>query len=143
MTDTFDISPLTALAGGALIGAAASGLLLVNGRLAGISSIAAGLISPSEETPWQVSFVVGLLAGGGLLLLLTPASFPLPASPAWRLAVAGVLVGFGTRLGNGCTSGHGVCGLSRRSRRSLAATLTFMATAAFTVLVETHLWGSR
>ena len=143
MTGTFDISPLTALAGGALIGAAASGLLLVNGRLAGISSIAAGLISPSEETPWQGSFVLGLLAGGGLLLLLAPSSFPLPASPAWRLVVAGVLVGFGTRLGNGCTSGHGVCGLSRRSPRSLAATLTFMATAAVTVLVVTHLWGPR
>ena len=134
---------LHALLGGVLIGAAASGLLLVNGRLAGISNIAGGLVSPPDaETPWRLSFFLGLLAGGGLLLLVDPAVFPLGiARPLAPLAVAGFLVGLGTSLANGCTSGHGVCGLSRRSPRSLAATLTFMATGAATVFVVTHLWS--
>ena len=134
---------LHALLGGVLIGGAASGLLLVNGRLAGISNIAGGLVSPpDEETPWRLSFFLGLLAGGGLLLLVDPAVFPLGiARPLAPLAVAGFLVGLGTSLANGCTSGHGVCGLSRRSPRSLTATLTFMATGALTVFVVNHLWS--
>ena len=136
-------SVILALCGGVLIGAAASALLLLNGRIAGISGIAAGLVSPpNSETPWRLFFVLGLLTGGGLLLVAYPAAFPVAASqPLPQLAVAGVLVGVGTRVGNGCTSGHGVCGLSRRSPRSLVATLTFMATGAATVFVVTHLWS--
>jgi uncharacterized membrane protein YedE/YeeE len=134
---------LQALLGGVLIGAAASGLLLVNGRLAGISSIAGGLVSPPDaETPWRLSFFLGLLAGGALLLLAYPAAFPVGTPhPLGQIALAGLLVGLGTSLASGCTSGHGVCGLSRRSPRSLAATLTFMATGAATVFLVTHLWS--
>jgi uncharacterized membrane protein YedE/YeeE len=143
--DSHDVLP--ALIGGGLIGAAASALLLLNGRIAGISGILAGLIAPRRaETGWRLAFVLGLVAGGGVLLFAYPAAFP-TASPApgpWsfgRLAVAGVLVGVGTRIGNGCTSGHGVCGLARRSPRSLAATLTFMAAGALAVFVARHLLG--
>ena len=130
----------TALLGGALIGAAASGLLLFNGRIAGISGIVAGLLPPrGREGAWRLSFVLGLLAGGALLRAV-PGAFggPHPRSLA-VLGVAGMLVGLGTRISGGCTSGHGVCGLSRRSSRSLAATATFMATAGVTVFVFDHL----
>lgn len=129
-----------ALAGGALIGTAASGLLLLNGRLAGISGIAAGLLAPGRgEVGWRFAFVLGLLAGGGLLLIGDPSAFPAhPAGSLTWLALSGFLVGVGTRIGNGCTSGHGVCGLSRRSARSLAAMLTFMAAGMVTVYVVRH-----
>lgn len=131
---------LKALFGGILIGGAASGLLLINGRLAGISNIAAGLLSSwHEESAWRLSFVLGLLAGGALLLVAYPSTFSTPPSRSLALlAVAGLLVGVGTRVSNGCTSGHGVCGLSRRSARSATATLTFMATGAATVYVVHH-----
>lgn len=132
-----------ALLGGILIGAAASGLLLVNGQIAGISGILAGLLAPSDDDAgWRIAFVGGLLTGGALLLIALPAAFPaVPPHPLPRLAIAGLLVGLGTRISGGCTSGHGVCGLSRRSPRSLAATLTFMATGMATVFVVAHLWG--
>lgn len=132
---------LTALLGGALIGAAASGLLLVNGRIAGISGIVAGLLPPrASDAAWRLSFVLGLLAGGVMLLRAGHDAFggPHPRSLP-TLVAAGLLVGLGTRIGGGCTSGHGVCGLSRRSARSLVATLTFMTTAAITVYVFDHL----
>ncbi|HVM95429.1 MAG TPA: YeeE/YedE thiosulfate transporter family protein [Candidatus Acidoferrales bacterium] len=136
-----------ALAGGLLIGSAASGLLLLNGRLAGISNIVAGLISPRPgETDWRLAFLIGLLAGGATLLFAYPSAFPETSSrPLGLLAVAGLLVGVGTRLGNGCTSGHGVCGLARRSPRSLSATLVFMTTGAIAVYVVNHLlpWSAR
>lgn len=120
--------------GGALIGLSASLMLVLNGRVTGISGILNGLMRPSEktETPWRALFVLGLVAGGALTLrALGGAAAPPPLATA---LAAGLLVGVGTRLGNGCTSGHGVCGLSRLSARSLAATLTFIATGALAVL---------
>ncbi len=132
-------SIVNAVVGGALIGAAASALLWLNGRIAGISGIAAGLVTPRPgEVGWRLAFVLGLLAGGLLLLGLRPTAFgPSPASLG-VLGAAGLLVGTGTRLSNGCTSGHGVCGLARRAPRSLAATATFMVSAALTVFIVRH-----
>ncbi len=121
--------------GGAMIGLSASLMLVLNGRIAGISGILNGLLRKPQrgELAWRLLFVAGLLGGGALTLrLLGNEATP----PGILTAVAaGALVGLGTRLGNGCTSGHGVCGLSRLSGRSLAATLTFIATGALTVLV--------
>lgn len=130
---------LLPLAGGLLIGLAATFLLLLNGRIAGISNIVGGLWSAQRgEISWRWLFVAGLLAGGATLWLVHPAAFgPSPSSPT-KLALAGLLVGMGACLGNGCTSGHGVCGLSRRSLRSLAATLAFMGTAMATVYLGKH-----
>ena len=126
-----DFIPWSALIGGALIGVSASLLLRLNGRVAGISGIVAGLVTPrGGERSWRAAFVAGLLAGGLALVLLRPSAIAAPAAPMPIVLAAGLLVGFGSRLGNGCTSGHGVCGLSRGSRRSLAATLTFIATGA-------------
>jgi len=128
------------LVGGLLIGAAASGLLLFNGRIAGISGIVAGILPPrGAEARWRLAFFLGLLVGGTLLRFTDPAVFGEPTRSLPALAVAGVLVGMGARIGNGCTSGHGVCGLARRSPRSLAATATFMATGAITVYLVDHL----
>jgi len=132
-----------AIVGGALIGAAASGLLLCNGRIAGISNIFAGVLPRwDRDTPWRLAFLGGLLAGGIVVLWAHPAAFGAGAPRSLpRLALAGFLVGVGTRISNGCTSGHGVCGLARRSRRSLAATMTFMATGVITVYVVRHVLG--
>jgi len=129
------------LLGGLLIGAATAGLLWFNGRIAGISGIVAGLFSqPSREWRWRLAFILGLLAGGSLLRLFHPQAFvPVQTGSPVVLAVAGWLVGFGAQLAHGCTSGHGVCGLARRSLRSLVATLTFMASGIGTVYV-THHW---
>jgi uncharacterized membrane protein YedE/YeeE len=131
-----DFTPFRALLGGALIGTAASALWLGAGRIAGISGIVAGLFtSRGEDRVWRLLFLAGLGVGGLGLAWLSPvlvaSTRALPL-----LAAAGLLVGFGTRLGGGCTSGHGVCGLSRLSRRSLAATATFIATGILTVLVS-------
>jgi uncharacterized membrane protein YedE/YeeE len=135
-----NFTPWSALFGGALIGISASALLLLNGRVAGISGILGGLVRPrAEETSWRALFIAGLLVGGLALLLLRPASFGVAPVSLPLAIVAGVFVGFGTRLGSGCTSGHGVCGLSRFSGRSLAATITFMATGALTAFVVQHL----
>ncbi len=146
---TVNFTPVPALAGGLLIGIAAAALLFLNGRLAGISGIVAGLFEPAGETSAEGrsvrgTFVAGLIAGGAVLLVAWPAAFeaidPAPAT-VLRFALAGLIVGFGSRLGGGCTSGHGVCGLSRRSVRSLAATHTFMAAPIAVVLVRLHLPG--
>lgn len=134
---------LQALAGGALIGGSASALLLLDGRIAGISGIAGGVLGrPDEDTGWRTGFLLGLLAGGAVLRQFMPGAFPASTtlSPGGA-AVAGLLVGLGTSISRGCTSGHGVCGLSRRSKRSLAATLVFMASGAATVLAIRHLGG--
>lgn len=143
MVDLDSFTPLAALAGGALIGLSASVMLLLNGRVAGVSGIVGGCLTPMRgEGAWRATFVAGLLAGGMLLMMVAPQtiSFALDRSiPA--LALAGLLVGFGTRLGSGCTSGHGVCGLSRGSIRSLVATLTFMAAGFATAAVVTHVFG--
>lgn len=147
--DWTHFSPWSALIGGALIGLAASLLLLANGRIAGISGILSGLLGPADSNRrWQTSFVLGLLAAPTLWALVAPGGLPvsrLPVSgPAdWAvLSVGGLLVGFGTRLANGCTSGHGVCGLARLSRRSLAAVLVFMAAGFATVFIARHALGN-
>lgn len=120
--------------GGALIGLSASLMLVLNGRVTGISGILNGLMRPSEkaEAGWRALFVLGLIVGGALTLRALGNDATLP--PLVTALLAGALVGVGTRIGNGCTSGHGVCGLSRLSPRSLAATLTFIATGALAVL---------
>lgn len=143
MTLSPGFDPLPALLGGVLIGIAASLLLLVNGRVAGISGIVGGLIPAARgDAGWRIVFLAGLLVVALLAAFVAPDSFDAPrAIPPAVLVGSGLLVGFGTRLGNGCTSGHGVCGLSRFAGRSLVATLTFMATAAATVFVVRHLAG--
>jgi uncharacterized membrane protein YedE/YeeE len=135
---------LTAVFGGALIGLAAAGLLLGTGRIAGVSGIAGGLVVPRGARggwAWRACFVAGLIAGGLVMVRVVPGSFgTLPRSlPA--LLASGILVGVGTRIGNGCTSGHGVCGAGRGSPRSLAATATFMLTGAATAFVVNHVLG--
>ncbi|WP_305804385.1 YeeE/YedE family protein [Stenotrophomonas sp. YIM B06876] len=132
---------LTPLIGGVLIGLAATLLLWLNGRIAGISGIVGGVLLPrAGETAWRVLFLLGLIGAGAAWLLLVPGAYtPRQDFPVWMLVVAGLLVGFGTRMGSGCTSGHGVCGLGRLSPRSFAAVLTFMATAIATTFVVRHL----
>jgi uncharacterized membrane protein YedE/YeeE len=136
--------PAAALAGGALIGVAAGALALLNGRIAGISGIVGGLLTGgsnnSGERGWRVAFIMGLLLAPFAWRLW--AAYPaIVAQPAPVLVVAGLLVGVGTRYGAGCTSGHGVCGIARLSRRSLAATIVFMAAAMLTVFVARHVLG--
>jgi uncharacterized membrane protein YedE/YeeE len=127
--------------GGALIGFAAVLLMALHGRIAGISGIVAGVVAPlrgegREDLPWRLAFLAGLvlaplvygIARGGPVAVSTP-------HPAWMMALGGLLVGYGTRLGSGCTSGHGVCGIARMSKRSFAATGMFMATAILTVFI--------
>lgn len=134
---------LASTVGGVLIGAAGALLLVTHGRIAGISGIVGGLVDGQARSDrgWRLWFLGGLLLGGFVLAWLWPSA--LGASPAsWPvLAIAGLLVGLGTRVGSGCTSGHGICGMSRLSARSIVATLTFMATAMVTVLVVRHLLG--
>jgi len=138
-----NFTPLSALAGGALIGLAALLLLALNGRIAGISGIVNGAIENSgAERSWRLAFVLGLVAGAGAYLLVSPQAVVTRSGfPAGWLIAAGLLVGFGTRLGSGCTSGHGVCGLGRLSPRSLVATLTFMAFGVLATAVTRHLLG--
>ena len=127
-------SILWATVGGGLIGVAASWLLLAKGRVAGISGIVGGLLGAwNASSNWRLSFLLGLVVGGGVLMATLPEAIVAPAGrPLVALAVAGALVGYRTRLGSGCTSGHGVCGLTRFSPRSLVATLTFMGTGFVT-----------
>lgn len=123
---------ILATLGGALIGAASTGLLYAEGRIAGISGMVATL-PQSDGAEWRRPFVLGLLLGGGLLMLFMPAAFANTTGRSLPMILtAGLLVGIGTRLSNGCTSGHGVCGLSRLSPRSGIAVATFMATGFFT-----------
>ncbi len=131
---------LAPLAGGALIGASAALLLLANGRIAGISGIAGGLLAPpGRDTAWRAVFLAGLLAGPALFRLLSGYWPPVHLDQPWPLlALAGLLVGYGTRLGSGCTSGHGVCGLARLSPRSFVAVATFMSAATLTVFLVRH-----
>jgi uncharacterized protein len=136
-------SPWSALAGGALIGLSASLLLLTHGRVAGISGMLGGLLQrATSDRGYRVAFLFGLVAAGALLSFLRPNALPATSELSIRwIVAAGLLVGYGTRLGCGCTSGHGVCGLSRLSPRSMAATLTFMVAGATTVYVVRHLLG--
>ncbi|TLU71084.1 YeeE/YedE family protein [Lichenicoccus roseus] len=136
--------PGEALAGGALIGLSAGMLLLSIGRVAGCSGIAARLLGrPDGDSGWRAAFVLGLLLGPVLLELATGRSVTMQISASVPVLIgAGLLVGFGTRLGSGCTSGHGVSGLARLSKRSFAAVSTFMVTAFLTVFVVRHLLGA-
>lgn len=128
-----------ALAGGALIGLSASLMLMLNGRIAGISGIVGGLLQPQAgEVAWRAWFLAGLLVGGTVLFALRPDFFGTASVPSAVVVVAGLLVGFGTRLGSGCTSGHGVCGISRLSKRSIVATITFMVSGAIAAYVVQH-----
>lgn len=141
MTAT-DFTPLASLLGGALIGASAVMLMAAKGRIAGVSGIAVRLLPPyaDGELAGRLAFILGIVVAP-LVVLLATGTAPVPsieAGPA-LLVLAGLLVGFGSVWGNGCTSGHGVCGLSRLSMRSLVATLTFMATAIATVFLTRHL----
>lgn len=138
-TDWNNFTPWSALAGGALIGLAAALLLLLNGRIAGISGVLGGLLKPvSGDISWRVAFVLGLV--GAPLVYGLFAGLPVPEINAGNTALiaAGLLVGVGTRYGSGCTSGHGVCGLSRLSPRSLVATACFMGAGFATVFVIRH-----
>ncbi|MFI5306592.1 MAG: YeeE/YedE family protein [Polyangiales bacterium] len=130
----------TSLLGGMLIGLASAGVVIAQGRVAGVSGICGSLLRPVRgDIAWRVGFVSGLAAVGLVGNRLLPHAFSFAGVPSMpSVVVAGLLVGFGTRLSNGCTSGHGVCGISRFSRRSIIATLTFMATAALTVLLMRH-----
>jgi uncharacterized membrane protein YedE/YeeE len=128
-----DFSWPPALAGGALIGLAAGIMMVFNGKIAGISGIFANLLHPRSSTAWQWAFIMGLLISGLLShWLISPIQIDIKANTP-MLIIAGLLVGFGTRLGNGCTSGHGVCGISRFSIRALIATLTFICSGVVTV----------
>ena len=139
-----DFTPIPALIGGALIGLSASLLLLTHGKVAGISGIYAGALrSDTPDRAMRIAFLVGLVAAGIALRVIAPSLFASAWSPSLPLAVAGgLVVGVGTRLGSGCTSGHGVCGLSRLSVRSLIATGTFMATGFATVFIVRHVLGA-
>ena len=131
-----DFTPISALIGGALIGLAASLLLIAAGRIAGISGITGGLLFPArEDIRWRALFVLGLVAAGMGAALLAPDSIGKSPRSYVALAVAGLLVGVGTRLGNGCTSGHGVCGISRLAPRSIAATVVFMGTGMLALVL--------
>lgn len=138
-----NFTPISALIGGSLIGAAAALLLWLNGRVAGISGIFNGVLSPQPgETAWRALFIVGLIAGAALYAGVNPAGYtPRAGFPLGLLVVGGFLVGFGTRMSGGCTSGHGVCGLGRLSPRSLTATVVFVLAGIITVFVVRHLLG--
>lgn len=138
-----NFTPIASLLGGVLIGLSASAMLLLDGKIAGISGILAGVLKPvTGDTLWRICFLAGLLAGGMLLRELLPTAFDFGIiRPFPLLAIAGLLVGFGSRLGSGCTSGHGVCGVSRLSPRSLVATATFIFTGALAVYLLNHLLG--
>ena len=133
-------TPLASTLGGMLIGLSAALMWLANGRIAGISGILAGVFT-GPERGWRIAFVMGLIAGPLLLMALGVAPKPTIMAGPGQLVAAGLLVGVGTRLGSGCTSGHGVCGLARLSLRSLAATVTFMVMAGITVFITRHVIG--
>ena len=133
---------LSSLAGGAMIGASASLLLLFNGRVAGISGVLSGALERTPEAHWRRLFVAGLVAGGLVLRFALPSALPSPDTSLLRAIAAGLLVGFGARLGGGCTSGHGVCGIARLSVPSVVSTLTFMATGMLATGVVCHLLGA-
>ena len=141
--DWTHFTPLTALCGGLLIGLSAAVLLLFNGRIAGISGIVGGLLQryKAGDLAWRVAFVLGLLLAPALYRVFGELPESRIDADLATLVVAGLLVGFGSRLGSGCTSGHGVCGLSRLSPRSMVATATFMATGFITVYLIRHLFG--
>ncbi|MCX2724560.1 YeeE/YedE family protein [Roseibium salinum] len=140
-----DFTPLTSFAGGILIGVAAVALMAVHGRIAGINGILSGVLTArfDRDWAWRAAFLGGMVASPLVIVALTDRlpEIEIPSSPA-LLVVGGFLTGIGTTYGSGCTSGHGVCGMSRLSARSIAATVTFMATTAVTVFVTRHIFGA-
>jgi hypothetical protein len=139
-----NFTPLSGFLGGALIGLAASALMLLTGRIAGISGIFGGLLTHgANDRGWRLAFIAGLIAAPLIAAFATGAPLPAPAMPASLIVVvvAGLLVGFGSRMGGGCTSGHGVCGIARLSARSLVATAIFMISAIATVAIVRHAVG--
>lgn len=142
-----EFTPVYSAIGGALIGLSAMLLLMGAGRIAGISGILGGLVDGAADKGWRWSFLAGVIGASLAYPLLSHPEMPalivqLDTSSFLTMAVAGLLVGYGTRLGSGCTSGHGVCGIGRFSNRSIAATVIFMATAAVTVWISRHLLGA-
>lgn len=133
-----------AAVGGGMIGLAAALMIIFNGRIAGVSGVLGGLVldRPTGETPWRAMFIGGLMLGALLVMLVRPELASVGLKTGWiGMIVAGLIVGFGTRMGSGCTSGHGVCGIGRLSQRSIVATCTFMAAGFATVFVLRHLLG--
>ncbi|WED24410.1 YeeE/YedE family protein [Vibrio sp. JC009] len=133
--------PWDSLFGGVLLGISATLLLLVNGKIAGISGVLTGLLTPkTKDYSWRLLFFIGMISGGMAGVYFFGAEIPteFAATPA-MIALAGLLVGIGTKLGNGCTSGHGICGIGRLSVRSIVATCVFMLVAGMTVFVRLHL----
>jgi len=130
-------TPWSALAGGALLGLSASLLMLFTGKIAGISGIIGGLLNPQQhESSWRAAFLTGMIAS---FLILAPFGFSLPDNSGQSIivvSIAGLLVGFGTRIGNGCTSGHGIIGMGRFSKRSIVATIAFMSSAIAVVFIR-------
>jgi uncharacterized membrane protein YedE/YeeE len=135
-------TPFSAILGGVLIGLAATLLMLVFGRVAGASGIAAGVVTaPSGDRAWRVVFLLGTLAGSTLVYWFTPIHFEFRSDyPHYMTIVSGLLVGFGASLGSGCTSGHGVCGLARLSRRSIVATAIFFSFSVISLYLGRHIW---
>ena len=134
--------PWESLFGGLLLGVSATMLLLFNGKIAGISGVVSGLFSTPKEGDysWRVLFISGMVLGGFLTVHLLGLDIPeIKGASMWGIVAAGLLVGIGTRLGNGCTSGHGICGIGRLSKRSIVATCVFMFVAGLTVFVRLHL----
>lgn len=136
-----NFTPITGLLGGALIGLSVTMMMLFVGRITGISGIFGGLVVPQRgEVAWRVTFVAGLVSGGLILRVFYPQAFPVQLDSSMVLVVmAGLLVGFGTRMGSGCTSGHGICGLARFSQRSFVSVFTFIATGAVAVYLLRHI----
>ncbi|HCG7136516.1 TPA: YeeE/YedE family protein [Vibrio diabolicus] len=136
-----NVIPWESLFGGILLGISATILLLVNGKIAGISGIMNGIMLPKKgDYSWRLLFAVGMIAGGLISVLMLGVAVPSTANLSLGMVIAaGLLVGIGTRLGNGCTSGHGICGMGRLSKRSIVATCVFMAVAGLTVFVRLHL----
>jgi hypothetical protein len=138
-----NFTPLSAAIGGGLIGLASVLLMLLTGRIAGISGILGGLLNPrSGEIGWRIAFIAGLVLAPLMAGLIGHGMRPPQMPASWTVIVgAGLLVGFGTRLAGGCTSGHGICGMARLSARSIAATVVFMAVAITTVALTHHVFG--
>lgn len=138
-----DFTPISALIGGALIGLSAALLMLLSGRIAGISGIFGGCLTlGANDRGWRLAFIAGMVAAPLLgALMKVPLSVPLMPKSWIVIVAAGLLVGFGTRLGGGCTSGHGVCGIARLSARSIAATAIFMVAAIIVVFLMRHALG--
>jgi uncharacterized protein len=139
--DWTNFTPGTALLGGLLIGIAAAAMLLLHGRILGVSGIAGGLLQPrAGDGLWRLWFIAGLLVPPLLLGLSRTMEAPTFAGSLWIIALAGLLVGFGSRMGSGCTSGHGICGIARLSKRSIVATGCFMLTGFLTVYLVRHVF---